>query len=129
MLARLAHGPGQKRREVLLAAPALLGTGEQKGVHPMVHVDPPVHQGLQHREHRGHQVSAPLTARAMVSVAPQYAFAHAPLAGVVVHRDFGMGDKDGQSGPVGLQAGEHRPLTRGQLALAQRLVAALFHRR
>jgi hypothetical protein len=38
-LARITHRPRQKRCQVLRAAPALLGAGEQEGVHPVVRID------------------------------------------------------------------------------------------
>ena len=60
------HLPGQKRAEVRRALAAMLRTSLEEGAQPMMRIETPKQDSLDHTEHHRRQVSAPHAARAVI---------------------------------------------------------------
>ena len=57
--ARGCHLPRQKGAEVCWTLAAILRTGLEEGMKPMMRIEPPKQDGLDHAKHHGCQVGAP----------------------------------------------------------------------
>ena len=75
------HLPGQERAEVCRALAAMVGTGLQKHPQPMMGIEPPKHDRLQHTKHHRGEMRAPHAARAIIVLAPDRPQASSPRAG------------------------------------------------
>ena len=90
----------------------MVRTGLEKGVKPMVWIETPQQNGLDHTKHHRRQVGAPHAARAVIVLAAHDRVAEYPLRGIIVHRHFRALDKDRESRPVVMQTAQHLRLPR-----------------
>src|SRR5215471_6208262 len=121
------HLPGQKRTEVLRAFAAMVRTGLQKRMQPMVRIQPPQHDRLQYTEHHRGQMRAPHPPRAIIILASNNRVAQRPFCGIVVHGYFRALDKDGESIPVVLETAEDFALGTVEVWLLKIRLAAALH--
>ena len=107
VLAGGTHGPGQKPRQVRRRFAALVGTGLQKRLEPVVRVQSPQQDRLEHAKHHGRQLGAPDTAGPVVILAANHRVAQRAFRRIVIQRDGGVIQKDAEPRPVIFQTGEH----------------------
>ncbi len=94
---------------------------------PMVRIEAPKQDGLDHTKHHRSQVGAPHAARAIIVLAPYNRVAQDALCCVVIHGHFGAPHKDREPVPVVVEAGQDLVLGTVEFGLVQMRLAALLH--
>jgi hypothetical protein len=79
------HLPGHEGAEVRRALATTVRTGLEEGVQPMVWIEPPQQDGLDHTQQHRRPVGAPHTARTVLVLAADDRVAQDALRGVSVH--------------------------------------------
>src|SRR5438128_452739 len=121
------HLPGQEYAEVCRALTAMVRTGLEEGVKPMVWIETPQQDGLDHTQHHRSQVGAPHAARAIIVLTAYHWVAQDALRGVIVHGHFWTPHKDREPIPVVVQATQNLVFGQMERGLLQMRLAARLH--
>ena len=100
------HLPGHEGAEVRRALTTTVRAGLEEGVQPMVGIEPPQQDSLDHTKQHRCQVGAPHTASTVIVLAADDRVAQDALRGVIVHGHFGALDKHREPVPVVTQAAQ-----------------------
>src|SRR5205085_1583615 len=111
------HLPREERVKVCWACAAILRTSLEEGAQPMMRIEAPQQDRLQHTEHPRRQVGAPHAARAVIVLAAHHRVAEYPLRAIIVHCHFWTPGKHGEPVPVGMQAAQDLVLDKVKVGL------------